>query len=190
MSDDKEIILIDAPKAATYRTNIKGWVSHDGFFFGDGKDSEYNARYRGCTHLYCQDCKIPIPKIGYTVCDKCRAIRVEKRYFEKELIEYNDKPIYSLIYDKYFFDVGELHDYIYDEFEYEPTISELLLVPCDPIYLRSVDDDYWCDELPEESDNTSLPKEVLDALDNLNSVLALQEPISWYPSSKYRINIP
>lgn len=190
MSDEEKRILIDMPEAAEYRTDIKGWVSRDGFFFGDDKDAEHNARYKGCTHLYCQDCKTPIPKIGYSVCDRCRAIRVEKRYFERDLIDYDDGYIYSIAHDRYFSDSDELHDYIYDNFEQKPSLDELLLVPCGPIYLRPVEYDYWYDDMPDESDGDDLPKEVIDALDHLNTVLSKQDPISWYPSITMRINIP
>lgn len=32
---DKSVIMFDSPEAATYRTDIKGWVSRDGRYYGE-----------------------------------------------------------------------------------------------------------------------------------------------------------
>lgn len=39
MMSDK-IVMIDSDDSAVYRTNISGWVSRHGFFFGDNPASE------------------------------------------------------------------------------------------------------------------------------------------------------
>ena len=33
----EEIVMQDSDEAATYRTDIKGWVSRNGRYYGDGK---------------------------------------------------------------------------------------------------------------------------------------------------------
>lgn len=32
---ENKIVMRDSPEAAQYRTDLKGWVSRDGFYFGD-----------------------------------------------------------------------------------------------------------------------------------------------------------
>lgn len=41
----EQIVMRDSPEAAQYRTDLKGWVSRDGFYFGDGPQGERTARY-------------------------------------------------------------------------------------------------------------------------------------------------
>ena len=53
-ADNKEIILDTSDKAATYCTGLTGWVSRDGYYFGDNKDSENMAKYKGSTHRSCK----------------------------------------------------------------------------------------------------------------------------------------
>ena len=47
---NEQIVMRDSPESAQYRTDLKGWVSRDGFYFGDGPQGERTARYAGCTH--------------------------------------------------------------------------------------------------------------------------------------------
>ena len=68
---DQPTILFDAPDAAHYQTGIKGWVSRQGHYFGDGPQSEDMARYDGCTHVACRKCGAPTKK-GWTACNSCR----------------------------------------------------------------------------------------------------------------------
>lgn len=63
---EEKIILNTDKESAEYRTDIKGWVSKDGRFFG--KD-ESLARYSGSTHRKCDKCESLIEKTSY--CEKC-----------------------------------------------------------------------------------------------------------------------
>jgi hypothetical protein len=176
------MILYSDDKAATYRTGLSGWVSSRGFFFGDNKDSEHMARYDGCTHVECKYCGKPARR-GYTACQSCRNKKALERYFEMPLVEYDGKSmIYSQGWDRFFADWDELTDHLFDQPEY-PSDAEIQLILCEPIYLHSIDDDYWVDCYPTEADY-ELPDDVKDAIDQLNSVLAKAHPSSWEPGSK------
>ena len=55
IKETEKIVMYDSPEAATYRTDIKGWVSRDGHFYGDnGPSAEHGARWSGCTHMNCK----------------------------------------------------------------------------------------------------------------------------------------
>jgi len=62
--------------------------------------------------------------------------------------------------------------------EYECSVQSLRLVICEPVKLREVDFDYFCEELPEDGE---LPDDVFSALNELNKVIRKQEPVSWIP---------
>jgi len=183
-------VLYNSDEAAYYKTDISGWVSGRGYFFGDKKDSEHMARYDGCTHVECKYCGEPARK-PYTACEVCLEDQRIKRYFKRELVEYDGKSmLYSETLDKYFHDLDDVFDYIYDEYgENGVTDKDLCLLLCEPVFLRHLDEDYWYDCFPTDGDyEYELPSEVLEAIENLNKVLSDVPPPSWTPGSK-RISI-
>ena len=98
---EEEIILPSSDQAATYETNISGWVSKKGHFYG--KD-ERLARWDGSTHSTCDQCKKVIEK-GRVICNECHAKNNNERYKAKEYKEWDySTPVYSETLDKYFFD--------------------------------------------------------------------------------------
>lgn len=52
MTDD--IVFEADDVAANYQTNISGWVSRNGFFYGN---NEQSARRDGATHVLCSECR-------------------------------------------------------------------------------------------------------------------------------------
>lgn len=169
-----DIILDTSGEAAKFVENISGWVSRDGLFFG--KD-ERAARYKGSTHRVCE-CGKPAEKI-YTHCASCREKRAIERHNNRERVEWDgETPIYSDSADRYFYSIEEVDDYLYDT---DTTRDDLRLLLCEPVFLSRIDDDRWCDDLPEEG---ALPDEVKAALDNLNEVLLSVGPVSWKPGKK------
>ena len=67
MRETDKIILPGDPEAASIQT-VTGWVSENGYFYGDKPNSEGLARYDGSTHRKC-DCGETIKKNSY--CRKC-----------------------------------------------------------------------------------------------------------------------
>ncbi len=180
VNKDSKVILFDSNEAAQYWTNLAGWVSWNGRYFGDG---ERAARYDGCTHRPCEDCGEPAPK-SWLVCKKCRILRDETRYNAMPKEEWNEKGmLYSDAHDKYFSSWDGIEYYCEDE---EIGIDKLRLIICEPNYLPLLADDYGCDELAEDGE---LPDDAIQAIEDFNKVIKAVGPVSWMPGKKAAILI-
>lgn len=171
---DEKIILAEDDEAAKFVTGLSGWVDKNGVFWGQ---LEEMARYASATHKRCEECKTAIIKRGYRFCANCqekkdieRYNKLEKKVWDGESYLYSDRD------DVYFSDYQELHDYI-NEHKIE-NIDSLRLIICEPEYLRELDEDYWADDLPED---TELPDSVLSAIETLNASLKDAGIVSWSP---------
>lgn len=170
MKTEEVVVMSDSPEAATFRTDISGWVSRDGRFFGD---DERLARWAGATHAPCSGCGAMTSK-HYTVCDSCRCKRDIAQYDAMPKKEWDGTtPLYSQADDKYFF--GDVEEYCEDE---DRTIEDLRLVICEPVYGRPIESDYFCDELPEDGE---VPDVIAVAMDALNTAIKEAGPLSWVP---------
>lgn len=173
MKDDK-IIMYDSPEAATYRTDIKGWVSSDGIFCGDGSHGEQSARYRGATHTKCK-CGNLIKMRSYTICDTCRRKKELDYYNSLPYKEYDGSPVVDYHKDTFFFKQDDIEDYLE-----ENELESIDLLFCEEKKWAEVNYDFWNDDLPEDSDG-ELPKKLVEALENLNKVIRELPPCSYSP---------
>lgn len=170
---ENKIVMRDSPEAAQYRTDLKGWVSRDGFYFGDGPQGERKARYSGCTHVPCDRCGAPTPR-GYTQCRDCRELTYIAKYEAMPRAEWDGKAIlYSEARDQYY----STPDDAAEDLEEDQTLADLRLVICTPNYVRQIEADYVCDELPEDGD---VPDAVADAMEAFNKAVA-GIVLSWSP---------
>jgi hypothetical protein len=174
--ENTKIILSTSDEAASFKTNISGWVSRNGRFFGV---DERIARYDGCTHVICEDCGKPTEK-GCLVCSECKEKRDIKKYNALPNEEWNGVgAVYSESNDKYFWSWDEVDEFCYDE---GIKVEDLRLVICTPQYLPLLDhSDYGEDVLAEDGE---LPDKVVQAIEDFNKVIKNTEPVSWYPSNK------
>ena len=176
-----EIVMIDSPEAAQYRTDIKGWVSRHGHYFGDGPNSEEIARRDGCTHTACAQCGIPTRK-GHPLCPECRALAWIAQYESMPRAEWDGKAmIYSDARDRYY----NSPDDAADDLEDGETMADLRLMICEPNYVRQIDQDFCYDELPEDGD---IPDEVAAAIDEFNRAVS-GIVLSWSPG-KFALAVP
>ena len=176
-----EIVMIDSPEAAQYRTDIKGWVSRHGHYFGDGPNSEKTARYAGCTHTECSRCGAPTRK-GYATCSACRESTCIAQYESMPRAEWDGKAmIYSDARDRYY----NSPDDAADDLEDGETMADLRLMICEPNYVRQIDQDFCYDELPEDGD---IPDEVAAAIDEFNRAVS-GIVLSWSPG-KFALAVP
>ena len=60
------------------------------------------------------------------------------------------------------------------------TLADLRLVICEPNYVRQLEPDYCCDELPDDGD---VPDEVAEAMEAFNTAVA-GIVLSWSPGKK------
>lgn len=176
MSESKpleQIILFDSNEAAQRRT-VTGWVSHDGFFFGE---DERTARYSGCTHRKCEKCQAVIPKTQLK-CSNCYTAERAQKFLAmpRELWD-TVTPLVLFDGDRYFFDPDDLVNYCE---QYEVEIDSLRLVICEPQHLSPLDlCELYQDILPEDGDQYSFDDDVRTALEAVNAAIAKSAPLSW-----------
>ena len=183
MGDKKPVILEDSKDAATYRTDIEGWVSRQGTFYGD---AENLARWHGCTHTLCDECGAVVPKSS-RLCPACREEAEIERHDKRERQQWDgETPLYSEACHKYLYSFDDVQDLI-EEREFESgnfcTVEDLRLVICEPVYLRQIDEDYWIDDLPDDGE---LPEAIYKALEAFNAALVDAGVVSW-TAGKYAV---
>jgi hypothetical protein len=168
-----EEVLYNAPEAAEFRTNISGWVSRSGRFWG--KD-EHMARWEGCTHIICK-CGQPTKK-DYTICEDCRAKQRIERYNAMPFKQWDGQtPLCLANSDQFFWSEEDIDIYL-DDNELKP--EDLRLVICEPNYMQELDAGYWDDVFAVDMEE--LPKDIEDAMENLNRIIHKRnetQPISW-----------
>jgi hypothetical protein len=175
MPDNTKVIMFNSQEAAQYRTDISGWVSKGGRYFGN---DERTARYDGCTHRPCEDCGKPVIK-DHLICPGCTSARDKKRYdaLLKQVWD-GTGMVYSETVDRYFSSMDEVDEYINDE---GGDMEGLRLVICVPCYLPPIDEgDYGRDSLVEDGE---LPDEIIGAIEAFNKVVKGMKPVSWYPGN-------
>lgn len=183
LEDDETVLPTD--DRAAYQVTITGWASRDGVFFGNGEDSERQARYHGSTHNICQDCG-GVARKSRLVCDECSDAREVAVYATLPRKTWDGvTPLYSEKYEKYLTSdpVEELYYIEQDKglTEGSLTLEDMRLLICDPTHFSQVQEDQWYELLPDGYDD-QLPREMQDALDALNAVIDKQPPPSFYPS--------
>lgn len=171
--EDKKVIMYDSSESAVYRTNIEGWVSSDGRFFGKGDTAEQLARNQGSTHKKC-DCGIIMPSKSYSLCESCRNKKHRENYLKLPFKEYDGSPVFSTDDEKYFFDEESIIEYCADNL-----LDELDLYFAEPNMLWEITDEIWEEILPEDGE---FPDELKNALSELNKVIKNLPAVSWSPS--------
>lgn len=177
MSVELRKVKYDSPEAAKFVTGLSGWVSATGHFWGD---DEHMARYQGCTHTLCRTCGAETEK-HWLLCRDCRDKADMERFAACERREWDGKQmIYSETRDEYYESPEDAEETLEDG----ESLEDLRLMLCDPNYARTVDPDYFCDELPEDGD---LPAEVETAMEAFNKAVE-GIVLSWSPG-KYALGV-
>lgn len=177
MAAKQTIILQSSAEAATYRTDICGWVSRDGRYYGNDSGAERTARYAGSTHSECRECGAICDK-GYTLCDNCRGKAELARFLALPRAPWDGvQMIYSDAKDRYY---NTLEDAL-EDFEEDTPADEMRLLLCEPNRPRLLEEDFFADEMPEDGDYYSLPKELQEAIEAYNAVAKNCSPLSWHP---------
>ncbi|QHJ00073.1 hypothetical protein GT347_20075 [Xylophilus rhododendri] len=184
MNAKTETVILPSSPLAAERKSVTCWVGRDGSLWSDDAHGERMARYCGSTHGACADCGATCDK-GYGVCDACGARRKLERYAAMPRKAWDGhQMLYSEAKDRYFQDIQDATENL-DEGE---SLTGLRLVLCDPNLPRQLDEDFFCDELPEDGDWHSLPSDLQEAVEAYNKVAASCAPLSW-SSGKFALLI-
>lgn len=174
-SEEIKKILITDDNSATYVTNLKGWVSSNGIFFGEDEEL---ARYNGSTHRHCsnKNCGEIVEKYK-SYCNECAHDNYIKKFNNLPIVDYKNetcKVIFSDLLEEYFSDESYLYDRI-SEYCIENNINKDIfdetifrLQPCYEIKLTEIQED---DILAVDSFSNydiELSKDILIYLELLN----------------------
>lgn len=172
-------VLYESDEAAQIKT-VTGWFSRFGRFCSD----EHSARYDGCTHQTC-DCGNEMHR-GWTKCDSCRLVISTARFEAMPEVAYNDQPVVLFESDRYFFCIEDIEQYCEDE---DLKIEDLQLVACVPNKATYISvDDWWCDDLPEDTYVSELHPEIHELETKINKLIQEGITLSW-SEGKERIKI-
>lgn len=181
-------IMYDSDEAAQ-RVTVSGWMSGNGTFWPDKTDpkfAEYHARWGGCTHLVC-DCGKEYEK-NYTMCQSCRSKKLDERYQSMPFKEWEGEPLCLYRDDTYFFDIDSLIDWA-EEHEIED-LSTIQLVICTQNLAWEINgDEYYYDELPEDTGLSDVAPMLAEALEGVNKVIREKQEILSWSAGKFRTTI-
>jgi hypothetical protein len=181
--EHKEEIMYSDDRAAQFVTNISGWVSRHGRFYGNDEGSENIARYDGCTSRECDICGKPTGNKSYVICLDCKEKKNIKKYLAMPEKEWDGKSmLYSDAFDEWFGEMWEVEDYCNEETSYKA--ESLRLVIAEPVYYHGIDDEHYVDIIAEDCD---VDGDVLALVAKFNAdIKALRRVASWEPG-KYRL---
>ena len=179
MSDEnKEIILFESDEAATFKTNISGWVSRNGLFFGD---SEQAARYNGCTHRACE-CGNVHEKM-WTKCAQCRTKSNRERYLNLPEKEWTGEPLVIFNTEDYFFHENEVYDFLA---EFDGEDPEFVI--CEPVVAPYIED-YGIDQLPEEMFIDDIDPKLSELIGAVNHYIVENKPVLSWQEGRFRTKV-
>jgi hypothetical protein len=177
MITDTKVVLPSDPEAATYRTDIRGWVSRTGLFYGEGTGAEASARYDGSTHNVCDKCSAPAER-PYTLCAACIGLKADAKWAAMPRAPWDGKSmLYSTTADRYFADLGEAEDWLEDQDDESRTLEDLRIVICKPRYVTPLHYGAWDEWATEDG---QVPAEIQAAVDVFNAA-TVGVVLGWWP---------
>lgn len=156
------------------------------FIVGDKKFwSGATSKDMLATHDDCASCGQEFEK-KFTNSRYCSACEFKVRKYKFSQLPYiewdGETPVCTPDGDQYFFCSDEIEDYITDQKEFDDEFPDSVdLLICEPVPLRTIDFDYWADEMHEDWEPS---KELIDAVKVINAVIAAEPIQSWLPSKK------
>lgn len=187
---NNKLIYLEDNEAASYKTDIKGWVSRNGRFYGE---EEYFARLDGCTARHCEKCGKTTQNKSYLLCEECREKNNHEIYNKMPEKDYEEGMVlYSNVYDFYFYDNEEINDFIYTintETNKKISITDMDLIICDANYCPEIDYEALCDDKISMDENYDcIPRQVLDAVKECNDIIRKCKTVLSYEPGKFRLN--
>lgn len=142
------------------------------------------------THDDCALCGKEFEK-EYSSSRHCRDCEFKVRHAKFSALPFKEwdgiAPVCLPDSDRYFFDSDEIDEYIADQKEFDneyPDSIDLLL--CDSVPLRTLDFDYWADEMHEDWEPS---KALIEAVKAVNSIIEAEPTQTWLPSKTRTVYI-
>jgi hypothetical protein len=172
---EAKVILYSDPDIVKFVTNVKGWIDNKGRFWGNDEHGEHMARYSSCTHKSCEKCGEIHIISGY--CHACHLKKEVDRYAALPRIKWDgETPLYDEASDRWFFDADDIGDLTDEE------LAAARMVICEPVYAREIQEDYFCDELPNDCMLMDVDEKLADLIEVVNAYIRKREtPLSWTP---------
>jgi len=175
--DPEEKFVLDENDGAQYMTNLKGWVSRTGRYFGD---HEERARYDGATHRRCpnEGCDRLALK-HWLMCEKCREEKKQERFLALPALTVDQIPDGAMLYaenvDLWFASIDDLAEHLRD---YEDTHGwhDVRVRIGEPVQAKTISPEDFLisaefDGAFEPGEGVDLPQPVMDALITLNNAI-------------------
>jgi hypothetical protein len=176
MAEPDDIVMYDAPGLVTVETRtLTGYWDANGRLWENAPSGEHMARYVACTHVRCNTCGAPTPKV-WLMCADCRDGKAASEHATLPTAEWDGVTLlHSYVTDRYYGSPREAED----DLEDGQTLGDLRLTICNPHFGRELDAvDNFEDCLPEDGD---VPGEIQAAVDALNRVIRAHGPLSYSP---------
>lgn len=174
MCHDAKDIFPEDSEAAIYMDSVpfsKGWVDRNGRYWGD---DERMARYSGATKLRCDDCGNPIPKVGYSCCFDCRALRSRKAFDTLPVEKWDGIcMLYSETQEEYYTDIASALDFLKSKEDW----YSLQLTLTRKVEISPLTSDDWYEEFPDGD----VPQELEAIIEDFNIKLAKIDWNLWEP---------
>lgn len=157
----------------------EGWACRNcGRWWGDNLESEHMARWCCTKENTCDMCG---KLVRYRIrCWKCSTIDRAKRHDSAERVEWDgETPLCEWDSDRFFWDVGELVDYLSDEALDLDDIRLCVATPGKPRLFSF--HDHLDDNLPEEAE---LPDGWEKLENHVNAFIKKHAPYSWWAGNK------
>ena len=178
----QKMVHLRSDSAAQFKT-LRGWFSRHGVFHGN---DEQAAREHGCTHADCQKCGAV--KRRCLPCEECA--KAEKLIAFNSMPEATwngEVPAMHLFWPRGFANVESFNTWC-QKHNLNPKEQPLIL--CEPIYLESVDDDFWEDQMSSsQSFSVVATDEIKQAIEHLNSVIKRSKIIAAWREGSYRVKL-
>lgn len=108
----------------------------------------------------------------YTLCDLCRYSKRVHAYNKREKKKH-DGFIFSEAKGRFFENTEDAKESLSDG----ESLHDLMLMVCEPVYARQIDEDYYFDDMPEDGE---LPDELRSAIEEFNKKIE-GVIVSWAP---------
>lgn len=173
-----EEVILYKDADVKYLTDIKGWISSDGRYWGD---NEHMARYCSCTHDICatEGCENTVNK-SYRICAECADKRDQLKWEESEKREVSpyDNMYYSQRNDRYFQEWEDVEEYC-EENELLP--EDLLLYHCERETSPQLDIEILYEDItPEDLELSDMVNDEIECLvEKLNEALS-RHPVNCF----------